>query len=324
MIYIGIVNKIKSEHKSGIYGRKPIPKKEYLEILKENALPIGLGLATSFIPFYGAIRFIPAIASTSATLFKKKKWSSSSEIILQKHLPINSEKQIIIENDSLLNDYSVDDKLFYGLFDEFPIKELAFNKIMNSKGGASFNIVEKCNVAEKYEHINNGHFNEGIYIIHPKNEKILIPLNNSNQLIQSIILEETIRAYEALGAKKIEIDDITVYKADVGGKKGNVEAKANFNRNKKSLRVKKFGKSKFDPNRALKDKYFIQDIPAVMTTIESRIEGNQIEESFTENINLSLGLDTNVLDLFKINANFDYKREWSFKVEFYDKSELEL
>jgi hypothetical protein len=61
-----------------------------------------------------------------------------------------------------------------------------------------------------------------------------------------------------------------------------------------------------------------------MTTIEGRIEGNQTEEKFKETINLSIGLDTNVLDLFKGGLNYNYIREWSFEVEFYDKNEIKL
>ena len=66
----------------------------------------------------------------------------------------------------------------------------------------------------------------------------------------------------------------------------------------------------------------IFDIPAVRSTIEARIEGNQTSEKFIEDINLSVGLDVNVLELFKANSNFNYQRRWSFDVEFYDKSEL--
>lgn len=322
MIYIGIVNKIKAEHQSGVYGRKSLQTKEYLEILKENALPIGLGIATSLIPFYGTFKYLPLLATGSASLIKKKKWSLSGKIELQKKIPSNSKKQIIIENDLLLDNYDIDEKLLYGLFDEFTLKNLAFEKIMKSKGGSSFNIVEKKDVTEKYRHINNGHFNEGIYIIHPKNEKVLLPLNNSNELIQSIILEETIRAYEALGAKSIQIDDITDINSEAGVKNEGVDVNIKASINKKTLRKKKFGRGTFSPERALIDKYFIQDIPAIMTTIESRIKGNQTQDSFTETINLSLGLDTNVINLFKVNAKFHYNREWSFKVKFYDKNDV--
>ncbi len=59
-----------------------------------------------------------------------------------------------------------------------------------------------------------------------------------------------------------------------------------------------------------------------MTTVESRIKGNQTLEKFVENVNLSIGFDISVLNLFQANSKFEYSRKWSFEVEFYDKNEI--
>ena len=115
---------------------------------------------------------------------------------------------------------------------------------------------------------------------------------------------------------------MTAIKAGTKGKKKGLEINSDLDYEKSVLREKSFGKGIFSPKRALEDKYFIQDIPSVMTTIQSRIAGNQLEEKFAETVSLSLGLDVGVLDLYKVKSNYNYSREWLFEVEFFDKNEM--
>jgi hypothetical protein len=318
MKYYAIVNKIKDEHKSGIYGRKKLNETELKELNKQLKRDTILDIAIYSIPIIG----LPTLIGKKV-YEKFIKHKNNEKIVFQK--PIKSEnKTIIIPNSGLKNDYNLEDEYSYGLLDELPSKNKSFETLMKSKGGATLHILERDDIPKGLFHFGGklGKFNEGIYIAHPKDESQLIPLNNSNSLIQSLILEETIRAYEALGAKSIKIHDLTTINGNAGGKKGKVEANATSKYEKEVLREKTFGKGIFDPERAKKDKLLIFDIPAVKSTIEARIEGNQLTEKYTEDINLSIGLDISVLELFKANSNFNYQRKWSFDVEFYDKSEL--
>jgi hypothetical protein len=319
MKYYGIVSKIKDEHKTGVYGRKKLDKKDYKNLKEEFA---------NYDWIDGALlasRFLFSLTTIGSIIAAKKIISRNrigNQITFKTKID-SKNKTIIIPNTLLENNYNLDNDYAYGLLDEFSFKNKAFEILMKSKGGATLNIFERNDLPENLKHFGGklGSFTEGLYILHPKNEDILIPLNNSNNLIQSMILEETVSAYEALGAKSITIIDLTKIDAELGGKKGKVEAKANSNYTNEVLREKEFGKGVFDPERALSNKLFIHDIPSVMTTIEARIKGNQTLESFTENINLSIGLDVNVLELFSANSKFNYQRKWSFKVEFYDKNE---
>lgn len=318
MKYYAIVNRIKDEHKSGIYGRKKLNDTELKELDKQLKRDTILDIAIYSIPIIG----LPTLIGKK--IYEKlKKNKNNEKIVFQKSIK-SENKTIIIPNSGLKNDYDLEDEYSYGLLDELPSKNKSFETLMKSKGGATLHILERDDIPKSLFHFGGklGKFNEGIYITHPKDESQLIPLNNSNSLIQSLILEETIRAYEALGAKSIKIHDLTIINADAGGKKGKVEANATSKYKKEVLREKTFGKGIFDPERAKKDKLLIFDIPAVKSTIEARIEGNQLTEKYTEDINLSIGLDVNVLELFKANSNFNYQRKWSFDVEFYDKSEL--
>jgi len=310
MIYYGIVDKIKDEHKSGFYGRRKFTDEEIKTFSLSNKSDLlALALGTIINPL--ALTYF---------LFKKK----SGEIILQYEENQNGRK-LVFDNRILNNNYSFGKQsdLFYGLFDNFLLKEKALETILKSKGGSMLTIIER-NALPRSMHFGgaSGRFNYGLYCIHPKDENLLIPLENSNELIKTLILEETIRAYEALGAKKILIEDTTTVNTDLGGAYNGVNGNLNVNYEKQILREKQFGTGIFDPERALKDSLFIHDFPNIMTTIKGRINGNQTIEKFTENVNLSVGLDVGVLNLFSVNANFEYNRKWNFEVEFYDKNEF--
>ncbi|MBT0810486.1 hypothetical protein KIH41_04260 [Litoribacter ruber] len=241
--------------------------------------------------------------------------------------PKESERnQIIFSNSWITDSYDITHlkEVFHGLFDDKLLKANAFANIMKSDGGSKLIIIERDSIPPHLKHYGgeSASFSTGIYGTHPKNNDILIPLNNSSELIKSMILEETISAYEALGAKKIIISDITSVDGKGGGNHKGIKAEVNGESKKSELRKKKFGKGVFDPERALKDKFFIHDIPAIRTTLESRIHGNQTEEYFEESISLNVGLDVSVLSTFEGNLNFNYNRVWSFDVEFYDKTEM--
>lgn len=326
MTYYGIIDKMQSKHKSGIYGRRKLNEEESLELeyILNNTGFKGITW-DDFIPFWGWAKLawrIPLIYK-----FVKLRNLEKEAISLQhSHEGGNQNKKILISNNILNNYYKIgkDAPLFYGLLDNFLLKDIAFEKIMKSKGGSELVIVERDSLPKNINHYGgeNGRFSTGIYCSHPKDETQLIPLENSNELIKNLILEEILNAYEALGAKKIVIEDKTNLTGNVTGTGKGVKVDLEGGYKKEILREKNFGKGTFDPERALKDKYFIHDYPNVKTTISGRINGNQTLEKFEETVSLNAGLDVDVLNLYKANANFEYTRKWYFEVEFYDKNDL--
>lgn len=208
-------------------------------------------------------------------------------------------------------------------------KHLQFNKLtpniveslVSKDPNAVITVMSLDKVPTSYKHPGGVHgaFSTGVYVQHPKSKDILLPLEGFVELTQKLIIEETIRAYEALGAKSIEIEDISsITKSTKSGRKG-VEAGANYNKDKSVLRRKEFGPGVFDPDRAKNEKYFIWDIPSVVSTIEGRIHGNQTLEEFTENVNLSVGVSVDAIAAFSSESNYNLQRKWRFRVEFYAK-----
>jgi hypothetical protein len=317
MRYYGIVEKIKKDHKAGVYGRRKYNEQEIKELQKNKSTEqFNLILST-----LTTISYVISPITYLTSFFTK---APSKELTLQ-HEDSNG-KWLIFDNDLMENDYSIANNtdLFYGLFDKYLSKDKMLESLLKSKGGSMLIIIAREDIPS-YMHFGGsaGKFNLGLYTSHPKHDDILIPLEGSADLIKNMILEETLRAYEALGAKRIEIKDLTEIKSTSNTGYKNVTVSANADLKNNSLREKIFGKGVFDPNRALKNSVFIHDLPNVVTTLEGRIHGNQLLEKFVETVNLSVGLDVAVLNEFSSKTTFNYNREWSFEVEFYDKNELE-
>jgi hypothetical protein len=322
MTYYGIVDKIKDQHRSGVYGRRQLNKEEIAE-LKNSKNTTTKMLISSLA---GSLASLIPLVGISILLYTFLSNKSKKSSIKRQHGNNDTNMRGIVFQDDILNDdYDIDgdSDLFYGLFDNFSSKENAFKKLMKSKGGSTLIIIERNSLPQNMHFGGEfGRFNYGLYCSHPKDENLIIPLENSNELIKTLILEETLSAYEALGAKKIIIEDKTRTNSELTGKYKGVDAGINVEFEKQILREKHFGKGIFDKERALKNSLFIHDFPNIKTTLIGRISGNQLSEKFTENVNLNVGLDVGVMDLFKANANFEYNRKWYFEVEFYDKNEM--
>jgi hypothetical protein len=300
MKFYGIVNKIKIDHKPGVYGRRNYNEQEIETIEKSDE------------------DFFSSIGSFFSSEPTKK-------ITLQQEDPNGN--YIVIDHALLEGNFNIDQDtdLFYGLFDKYLLKESAFETLMKSQGGSVLIIVERDKIPT-FMHYGgeSGKFNFGLYCPHPKRDDILFPIDGYSNLIKNMILEETLRAYEALGAKSISIEDLTDLKMEGSYSQNGASVKGNVSLNKEVLREKTFGKGVFDPNRALKNSMFIHDLPNVMTTVKARIHGNQLVEKFSETVNLSVGLDVGVIEAFSSTLKVDYHRKWKIEVVFYDKNDIQV
>ncbi|MGM0946732.1 MAG: hypothetical protein ACQEW9_16265 [Bacteroidota bacterium] len=328
MRFYGIVDEIKPEHPSGLYSIRSneggflekfqIKKlKRFLNGIKEEG-KIKTVLSSLVVnPFLGlgyiSYRFVTESEDFKITIKTKDKKEE--------------EKKIIFTKDSVDGNYQIikfDPEFFYGLFDNFYCQKTAFKKLIDSKGGSEFLILEKKSLLNSSHHGGvNGIFTTGIYCQHPKKPEILIPLANFSEIIKSLILEEIINSFQLLGAKSIIVEDN--YEL-VGGSKLKIptQGKGEFKSGLKKdiLRKKSYAKDIFKKDLCLERLTFLPDYPNIMNIIDGRINGNQLTDETTETIDLSANLDIDVLNLFESQVNFKYKRNWSFKVEFYDKNDL--
>ena len=142
MTYYGIVDKIKDEHKNGVYGRRQLTKEEisvfkFSDNATTKALVKGLvGSLEIFFPFTSkAISIFDSLYKKSKKVSIKRQYGNDDKTI----------RGIVFQDDILNNDYEIDtdSNLFYGLFDSFTSKENAFKKLMKSKGGSTLIIIER-------------------------------------------------------------------------------------------------------------------------------------------------------------------------------------
>jgi hypothetical protein len=203
MRYYGVVEKIKKEHKPGIYGRRKYTETEIKEIQStQNSF--------MYSTAHAIISPITYLATVALGSFFYKK--ATKELTLQhedKH-----GKCLIFDSLLFENDYNIanNSDLFYGLFDKYTLKNSVFEALLKSKGGSQLVIIAREDLPS-FMHYGgkSAKFNTGIYCTHPKRDDILLPIENSIGLLKNMILEETLRAYEALGAKKIIIHDLFLH-----------------------------------------------------------------------------------------------------------------
>ncbi len=326
MKYYGIVNKFKDEHKSGIYARRQITSKELNRISSKYKLDEWLELIFLLNPSvlltnlifqrHRTVEILKSSYENISNIFKKKEKSRKLEY--KAKINLDSARCLCFFDETLDGDYNIiDESLNYGLFDK--IGNSGFEKMMKSEGGSSMFLLEKNSIPNQIIHFsgNNVNLSYGLYCEHPRKDNVLLPLENLPQLLQSLLLEETIRIYEVLGAKEIVIEDMTDYKSSVKGKDHKYSIKIESDSKINTLRTKTYGDGVFDIERAEKYHNLVYDYPAIMSVVEARKYGNQTLEDFIEDVDLSAGIDVGVLGLFNLEANLSLKRRWRFKVEFW-------
>lgn len=324
MRFYGLIDELKPNQPSGIYSFTKLKKKTYTEIFIQELLK-----NKKSPDIFWLIPGGPLTTSMGYSIYKSLTEAKDFEISVNSFNSSEVTKKIIFTKDSIKGNYEIltsAPDLFYGLFDDFILKENSLKKILESKGGSELIIIEKKSLPENSHYGGKqGRFTTGLYCEHPKNPEKLIPLANFNEILKSLILEESINSFHLLGAKSIIIEDVK--KVGGGLKAGNPvkgKAKLDINYEREVLRKKTYAKDVFQPNLCSERLTFLPDYPNIMNVIDGRINGNQTLEEFTETIDLSANIDVSVLNLFDSQVNFNFKRNWSFKVEFYDKNELKI
>jgi hypothetical protein len=331
MNYYGIVGKHGFEY--GIYGRS---MSQYENLGDPNRFLKSIEITSNFtIPFKQPEGILYDLAKgyvwlTDKLLINNQLTTWYTKKIIRDKIELTFKlvdtpqfNLIIIPNVLLANDYQINEEpLLFSFFKN----SMQFKKAMKADGGNSnIIIIERDNLPKNFKHFagDKGIFDYGLYTEHPKDKNILMPLSGRKEKIESAILEETIRLYQALGAKEILIEDIT----DTGIKNDtNIFGRAKIGTktkiNKEILRLEKYEKGYFNPEEALKNTYFIQDYEEITSLANGRITHNQTSKEFTETININVGLNVNILELFSNDTKVEYKRKWHFKVDFYDKNIL--
>jgi hypothetical protein len=316
MRYYGIVNQLRQ--KPGLYGRRP-PKseQEVQTVMRSSAQATWAGTAFGAGLLYVLSNFplFAAIAVVAGWFLRRRR---PLRLILQ----LNGDSLCLLSDKLLDGDYSLsaeDKSALHNLISDTE----RFKAIMTSEGGSELYLLERSQVHEmglKHHGGVGAQFSPGLYCEHPKDNTVLLPLETAGEILQSEILGEMVDVFEALGATRITIEDITEFSARASGGDGRVAAGASVGVTTKLLRESRYAPNKaVDVTRALNNKRHVRDLRNVMSIVEARTYGNQTYQRFEETVSVNCGLDVSVLGIFGANAKAKFKRQWSFEVEFQSK-----
>lgn len=130
MIYVGIVESIKDEHLSGLYGRKKVSKTVEKKLEKDISFK-------DLIVILNQIPMMSSFGTAGVLIYKIIEWRLKELKLVASIKTDDKIKKIIIHNEILANNYRVNDEILYGLFDNFKVKSSVFKKIMRSGGGST-------------------------------------------------------------------------------------------------------------------------------------------------------------------------------------------
>lgn len=316
MRYYGIVNQLRQ--KPGWYGRKSPGSEEAQAVIRSTAGSTWAAGAAGVAALLVVAGPLPVVGLAVSIL----SWFSRRKQPLRLVHRLEDASLCLFSDNVLDEDYSLngeDAKVLHGLISDAS----QFKALMSSEGGSELFLLERSQVdvlgLKHYGGI-DAPFSPGLYCEHPKDNTVLLPLNTASDLLQSEILAEMIDVFEALGATRILIEDVTELSVTTSGGDGKVAAKASATAEKKVLRESRYAPDKpVDAARALQNKRHVRDLRNVMSIVEARTHGNQTYQRFEESVSVNCGLDVSVLGAFGAGIKGSFKRQWSFDVEFQSK-----
>ncbi|MGE0324088.1 MAG: hypothetical protein AB7S68_17370 [Polyangiaceae bacterium] len=320
MRFYGIVNQLRQD--AGVYGRA-VPDEAAGAVAKAIE---GAAWKADAASALAAIAITPtpaltvaALGGLAARIFQRTKRPFAK---LQAFDSEEHPAMMIIPDRYLDGDYSLseeDGKVLHGLISD----RGQFKRLMSAEGGSELFIMERTEIAAlglKHFGGDLASFSPGLYCEHPKDTSVLLPLGSADQVLESEILEEIMSVFEALGATRITIEELTEYRGAVDVQEPDVKVRSNASASRRVLREKRFEPLGIDLERADNLRKHVHDLRDVAGIIEARRHGNEVYEHCEQLVEINCGLTVDVLGAFSTAAESSYRRRWSLEVEFISKS----
>lgn len=215
------------------------------------------------------------------------------------------------------------DPAFYGLFPS--ARELS--RIFAAEGGnVDLWILPASDAQQRFRHCGgpSGRLAPGLYLPHPHDAETLVPAREYSSVLRDQVLQDWVRAFEALGAANIIVCDTTELRASAGaasaahGASVVAELKAQYGN--AVVRESSYAPGTFDVSRAIEGKRWIADFAAIQTIIEGRVHGRQLGYRESVTLDISFGLDVSVLEAWGTTIKGGYKRKIELAIEFHPKA----
>jgi hypothetical protein len=211
----------------------------------------------------------------------------------------------------------------YGLFPSR--RELS--RVLSAEGGnVDLWILSVKEAQGRFAHCggDSGRFAAGLYLPHPQDPETLVPAREYSSVLRDQVLQDWVRAFEALGAASIVVCDTTEAHVSGGANTAsngvNVTAELKAQYGSAVVRESSYSPGTFDVERALRGKRWIADFAPIQSIVEGRVHGRQLSYREKVTLDTSFGLDMAVLQAWGASIKGGYQRRLELAVEFYPKA----
>jgi len=249
----------------------------------------------------------------------------AKDIIQSDNRLINLKESITILSRTLNDVYSDhSNKVFHGLFKS----EKMLKASMDAFGGNGYIQIVSQETANKFlKRAGGSTFAPGLYIPHPKNPDLLLPIDGYNDEIKAEIKAEIheilalLKARSVIFAQKIshEITATAQGAGPIGSYKAKIEAKYG----ESNTSEMKFSKPSFQPHEALKGRLWLGDNREIKSLVDNLIKTHPESYEFHSKIDIALEGALDILNIAfhsknKGSVRHDGKLEFTFRADFFE------
>ena len=207
------------------------------------------------------------------------------------------------------------------------MKSGIFKKFFKEKGCKRLHLFDLARARKHFTRRGGGVIDENVYVLHPKRDGVLVPIETYHQDLLKELHQESLVALGRLGAKTLTIETVSGMTFSGSTKKkeeGTIDLFGNssLGAEKSKNESLKWDSPTYDPEHAIDGCSLVQDNVGVMTLRNLRTTTDlvEFEEVATTDTTFNLGIEVVKL----INSSFEWEKtsQYRYVVEFFSRTEL--
>ena len=201
-----------------------------------------------------------------------------------------------------------------------------FKKFFKEKGCKRLHLFDLARARKHFTRRGGGVIDENVYVLHPKRDGVLVPIETYHQDLLKELHQESLVALGRLGAKTLTIETVSgmTFSGSTKKKEGKIDLFGNssLGAEKSKNESLKWDSPTYDPEHAIDGCSLVQDNVGVMTLRNLRTTTDLVkfEEVATTDTSFNLGIEVVKL----INSSFEWEKtsQYRYVVEFFSRAEL--
>ena len=201
-----------------------------------------------------------------------------------------------------------------------------FKKFFEKNGCERLHLFDLARARKHFTRRGGGVIDENVYVLHPKRDGVLVPIETYHQDLLKELHQESVVALGRLGAKTLTIETVSgmTFSGSTKKKEGKIDLFGNssLGAEKSKNESLKWDSPTYDPEHAIDGCSLVQDNVGVMTLRNLRTTTDLVkfEEVATTDTTFNLGIEVVKL----INSSFEWEKtsQYRYVVEFFSRAEL--